>query len=100
MKGKAKIPVPLNQRVTFKVLLQKRRRLQVPRVVRWQFKLETSQVMKVTLSVIGMVGTRESFFGRMHRDGSLVVPPLVVDLLKRDEPNLDGCALEVTLEPA
>jgi len=35
--------VPLTQKVSFKTMLQKSNRVQVPKVVRWQFKMEQEQ---------------------------------------------------------
>jgi hypothetical protein len=43
--------VPLTEAVSFKTLLQKGNRVQVPKLVRWQFKLETTQVLKVTVKI-------------------------------------------------
>lgn len=74
--------------------------MQVPRLVRWRFKLETHQVLKVSVSVVGLWGGRESFLAMMGKDGRIVVPKLVLALLKRDKPSLEGYVMEVTLEPS
>ena len=71
----------------------------MPRVIRWQFKLETTEVLKVTVSPVGLTGVRESFFGKMRKDGCITIPTLVLALLKKEKPSLEGYALEVTLEP-
>ena len=92
--------LPLNQSVTFKTVLQRQGRFQVPKIVRWQFKLEPTEVLQVTVSVVDLVSAQETFFARMLKDGRIVVPKLTLALLKGDEPSLEGCALEVTLEPA
>jgi hypothetical protein len=42
----------------------------------------------------------ESFLIKMRKDGRIAVPELVIALLKHDEPNLEGYAMEVTLKPA
>jgi len=92
--------LPLTQRVSFKTMLQKQNRLQVPRLVRWRFKLEASEVLRVTVTVVGSAGgERESFLARMQKDGRIVIPKFTLALLKRDEPSLEGYAMEVTLEP-
>ncbi len=71
----------------------------IPEMVRWQFKLEPSQVLKVTLSVEGSVGARQVFFAKMRKDGCITVPPLPEALLKQNELSLEGCPMEVMLEP-
>jgi hypothetical protein len=90
----------LNQRVTFKAPMRKRSRLQVPKIIREQFKLETTQNLKVTLTVCGAVGAKEIFLSKIRKDGSITVPLLTVAILKGAEPSLENHALEVTLEPA
>lgn len=92
--------MPLTQRVNFKTPLRKQNRLRVPRVVRGQFKLETSEVTKVTVSVAGTISVKESFFGKIRNDGYITAPAVVVALLKGDKLSLEGYVLEVTLEPA
>ncbi len=92
--------MPLTRRVTFKAILKKRDLLYVPKLIRWQYKLESSEILRVTVSVVGAMGLRESFLGKMHKDGRIAIPKLQVALLKCKEPSLEGFALEVTLEPA
>ena len=91
--------MPLNQNVIFKTALQKRGRLQVPKVIRWKYKLEPTDVFRVTVTIVGVLGVRESFLAKMHRNGRLVIPKLTMTLLKRNEPSLEGCVMEVILEP-
>jgi hypothetical protein len=74
-------------------------RLRVPRVVRGQFKLDETQVLRVTVSPVSLIGVREIFFGKMRKDGYIAVPAVVLALLKKDKPSLEGYAVEVTLEP-
>jgi hypothetical protein len=85
--------------VTFKTMLQKRDRLQVPKLVRWKCKLEQSEVLRVTITIVGALGFRESFLAKLHKDARIVVPKLTMALLKLDKPSLEGCIMEVTLEP-
>jgi bifunctional DNA-binding transcriptional regulator/antitoxin component of YhaV-PrlF toxin-antitoxin module len=91
--------LPLNHNVIYKTVLQKRGRLQVPKLIRWKYKLEPTEVLKVTVTVEGALGVRESFLATVHKDGRLVIPKLTMALLKCNEPSLEGCAMEVTLEP-
>ena len=46
--------MPLTERVDFKAVLQKGNRVQLPKLVRWRFKLETSQVLKVTVTAVNV----------------------------------------------
>jgi bifunctional DNA-binding transcriptional regulator/antitoxin component of YhaV-PrlF toxin-antitoxin module len=91
--------LPLDQRVVFKTILRKKNQLQVPNLVRRQFKLETSEVLRVTVSVTTLLRARESFLTRMHKDGRIVIPYSTIALLKHDKSSLDGYIIEVTLEP-
>jgi hypothetical protein len=73
--------------------------VQVPRLVRWKFKLETSEILKVRVSVLGLWGDSESFLATMTMDGRIVVPKMVIAILKRDKPSIESHVLDVTLEP-
>ncbi len=66
--------MPLTQRVTFKVVLPKNRQLQVPKIVRRQFTLEATETLKITVSVIGILGAKEVFFAKMFDDGRIFMP--------------------------
>jgi hypothetical protein len=99
-KKEAMFRLPLSQRVSFKTVLQKQNRLQVPKLVRWEYKLESSEVLKVTVTIVGFLGVRESFLVKMQKNGRIRIPDLTMALLKRDQPSLEGCVMEVTLEPA
>ena len=92
--------MPLTQRVTFKTTLKEKNLFRVPKLIRWQFKLDPSEILKVTVSIVGSVGVRESFFAKMYKDGRVHVPQVPLALLKHYEPNIENSALEVTLEPA
>jgi len=80
-------------------MLQKQNRLQVPKLVRWEYKLEASDVLQVTVNIIGLLGVREQFLAKMQKDGRIAIPKLTMPLLMRDEQRLEGYAMEVTLEP-
>ena len=94
--------LPLTGAVEFRAVLQKGNRVQVPRLVRWEFKLETSQVLMVTVDCVDRYIQKECFFGRMNEDGRITVPKLALDLLQRrlDTQSLVGWALRVRLEPS
>jgi hypothetical protein len=96
--------VPLTEVVSFKALLQKGNRVQVPRLVRWQFKLEATQVLRVTVKIeTEFSSVSESFFGRMGGDGRITVPWLALVLLQKRanaDKSLTGYVFEVKIEPA
>ncbi|MDI6846963.1 MAG: hypothetical protein QMD13_09455 [Candidatus Bathyarchaeia archaeon] len=92
--------LPLTRSVSFKAVLQKGNRIQIPRLIRWQFKLEPEQVLKVEVAPEGAIGIREEFFARMNKDGRIKIPKLILELLEDAvETSLVGYALEVSLEP-
>jgi len=74
--------------------------LQVPNVIRWEFKMEKGEALKVTVNVVGLFSNTESYWTKMRKDGRITVPKLVLALLKQKETSLEGYTMEVTLEPA
>ncbi len=93
--------MPLNQNVTFKTRLQKQNRLQIPKLVRSKYKLESSEILKVTVAFQpGMVMIRETFFTKMYKSGRIHIPDLTITLLKCNRQSIEGQAIEVTIEPA
>ena len=89
----------MSESVTFKAVLQSGGKVQVPRLVRWQYKMEPDQVLTVIVSGTEFLSS-ESFVGRMRRDGRLTIPKLILKVLSGEkEGNLEGCVLEITLEP-
>ena len=91
--------MPLSRKVNFKTTLKNRNLLQIPNVVRWEFKMEKDQALKVTVNVVGLFSNTESYLTKMRKDGRITVPKLVLALLKQKESSLEGYAMEVTLEP-
>jgi hypothetical protein len=92
--------VPLTQKVSFKTMLQKGNRVQVPRVVRWQFKMDTEQVLKVNVIAVNLWSGWQIFYAKMGKDGRITIPKLQRELLKGREQDLAGYVMDVTLEPA
>ena len=90
----------LTEKVSFQAMLQRGNRLQVPRVVRWHFKLESDQVLKVTVSCREMCLIGQQFYTTMSKDGRIGVPKLILSVLARYKPSLEGYAIQVTLEPS
>jgi hypothetical protein len=94
------VSLPLTESVSFKVKLQVGNRFQAPRLVRWQFRLEPSQLLKVQVRLVGAFGMREDFLARMSQDGRITIPRLIAELLTEEgEDSLVGYALEVALLP-
>ena len=94
--------VPLTGSVEFRVVLPKGNRFQVPKLVRWEFKMEPGQVLRVRVGRANVYGQNEYFFGRMSRDGRITIPKLTVDLLQEDfdGKSLVGSVLKVQLGPS
>ena len=95
--------MPLTERVDFKAVLQKGNRVQLPKLVRWRFKLETSQVLKVTVTAVNVFGGWETFYCRMDKSGRITIPKLALKQLqsgRRDLQSLTGAVMEVRVEPA
>ncbi len=94
--------MPLTERVGFKARLQRGNRVQLPKLIRWRYKLESGQVLRVTVSVLGAWGGFETFYGRMDKSGRVTIPRLTLELLCtriHGEPNLAGAVMEVRVEP-
>jgi bifunctional DNA-binding transcriptional regulator/antitoxin component of YhaV-PrlF toxin-antitoxin module len=94
--------LPLTRTVEFRAVLQRGNRVQVPKLVRWEFKLEPSQVLRIRVGRVSVYGRSEYFFGRMSKDGRITVPKLTVDLLEAmfEGESLVGKVLEVQLAPS
>jgi len=74
--------VPLTEFVKLKAVPQKGNRVQLPKLVRWRFKFESGQVLKVTLAVANSFGAWETFYARMDKSGRITIPKLTLLLLK------------------
>ena len=90
--------MPLTESVSFKAILQKGDRIQIPRLLRWQFKLEPTQILEIQVTLEGSFN-EEEFLGRMNNDGRITIPKLIMNLLKEDEENLEGHVFRVMLTP-
>jgi hypothetical protein len=53
--------VPLTERAEFKTVLQRCNSLQVPKLVRWKYKLESTQTLKVPVWDRSVIGGWETF---------------------------------------
>jgi len=85
--------------VSFKARLQRGNRVQVPKYVRWHYKLEPTQILEVTVSIHGAWRDPQSFLTRISKDGRILIPWLTIALFKDGKPNLDNHVAEVRLTP-
>lgn len=58
--------MPLTNGVSFNTKLQKRDHIQIPRLIRWQYKLELDQILSVKVS--GRLFVREQFLAKISGD--------------------------------
>ena len=91
--------MPLTEPVTFKTRLQIGNRVQVPKYVRWHYKLETSQILEVSIKFHNNFHFAETFLSRISKDGRIVIPKLTITLFKDGRSSLGNYIAEVTLKP-
>jgi hypothetical protein len=89
--------MPLTHRVTFKRPLEGCNKIQVPKLIRWQFKLEPDQVLHVGIAGFGRGW--EYFYSKMGKDGRIYIPKATMFAASGKTENAAGCLIEVTLEP-
>ncbi|HEX7482318.1 MAG TPA: hypothetical protein VF350_02480 [Candidatus Bathyarchaeia archaeon] len=94
--------MPLTVKVTFEAVLEKGKRLQIPKLIRWQFKMEQNQVLRVGVSPKGIWGVGFKFFyAKMDKQGRILIPKLTLALMaNKENPNLEGYIFDVWLEAA
>ena len=92
--------MPLTRSVLFKAVVQKGRRIQIPRLVRWQFKLDPGEVFHVTVWLVGRI-VSESFYAKMTSDGRITIPKLEAGIFAAgvQKETLIGCVVSVRLSP-
>jgi bifunctional DNA-binding transcriptional regulator/antitoxin component of YhaV-PrlF toxin-antitoxin module len=73
--------------------------VQVPKYVRWHYRLESTQILEVTVSILGVWRPPQSFLSRISKDGRIVIPKLAIALFKDGKFNLDNPVAEVRLDP-
>jgi hypothetical protein len=78
----------------------RRNLIQIPQLYRWRYKLETKQILRVTVNIAGLWSNRETFLTQMHKDGRITIIDPVMSRLKGDESTLEGYDMDVTIEPA
>jgi hypothetical protein len=93
--------MPLTRRIYFNAILQKHNRIAVPKLMRWQFKMEADQILKVGVKLEAPFKATQNFYAKMSKDGRILIPMLTLALTSQEEkPDLAGHIFEITLEPA
>ncbi len=81
-------------------MLQKANTVQVPKLIRLRFKVESDQALKVGVNFLGLHKGWQFFYAKVRKDGRVSVPKLILNLLEDEKTSLADYALEVMLEPA
>jgi len=92
--------MPLTQRVDFQAALRRSNRVQIPKLICWQFKMDADQVLKVGVKVPNTFKGWQFFYSKMLKDGRITVPKIVLSNLGDDTANFLGRIVEVMIEPA
>ncbi len=92
--------MPLTEKVTFTVNLQSKNTVQIPKLVRWRFKMESDQALKAGINFLGLHKGWQFFYAKMRKDGRITVSKLILSLFQDEKTSLAGCPLEATIEPA
>ena len=80
--------------------------VQIPKIIRWKFKLEPDQALKVTIVpvhtlICGFAGG-EAFYAHMSKDERITLPLIIRALLhnsRSQHPIIAGIPLQVRIEP-
>jgi bifunctional DNA-binding transcriptional regulator/antitoxin component of YhaV-PrlF toxin-antitoxin module len=73
--------------------------VQIPKYIRRHYKLEPTQILEVTVSILGAWRPPEIFLSRISKDGRIVIPKLTITLFKDGKPNINGYVADVGLAP-
>ena len=94
--------MPLTRSVRFKAAIGKGNRIQIPTLIRWEFKLEPTQLLTISVRLFDL-GIEETFYTKMNKDGRITIPKINAELIKTQLPKeatLSQYAFEITLRPA
>ena len=69
------------------------------KLIRWLYKLEPTQVLKVGFNVPGTLGWWEFFYAKMEKSGKIFIPKIAQSYWIREGKSLAGLIVEVTLDP-
>ena len=91
--------MPIIEKVSFKTMLERGNRIQIPELIRWQFKVETNQMLNVGVNDLNTQSGWQFFYAKMKKDERILIPLLITRLLQENESKITGHILEVTIEP-
>ena len=92
--------MPLTEMIKFQTVLEKGNRLQIPKLIQTQFKMDRMQVLKVTINTLSFGGEMQLFYAKMDKQGRLFVPRLQLARLTRNvSQQLANPVFSVTIEP-
>ena len=94
--------MPLTCLVRFKAAIGKGNRIQIPTLIRWEFKLEPTQLLTISVRLFGG-GIDETFYTKMNKDGRITIPKINAEVIKTQLPKeatINEYAFEITLRPA
>jgi len=83
--------LPLTRDEEFLAKVQKGNRIQVPRLIRWMYRLDPGEILMA--EVQAGIGNYKTFYAQLNRDGRFTVPKIIVEELKVEP----GHTVEVTL---
>ena len=89
--------MPLTGRVEFKRPLEACYKVQIPKIIRWKFKLESDQVLRVGVGGLGR--GYEYFYARMGKDGRIFIPKAVLFAASGNNENLARYLIDIIIEP-
>ncbi len=74
-------------------------RVQVPKLIRWEFKLEPTQVLRVGVNAANLGRGWQFFYSKMTKGGFITIPKIALSRIQKENENLIGHPFEITLEP-
>jgi hypothetical protein len=89
----------LTRKITFRGMLQIGDRVQIPNAIRWEFKLESDQLLKIGFSVPNNFRGWQFYFAKMEKAGRISIPEAILSQWEQERASLSGCIVEITLEP-
>jgi len=73
--------MPLTLQLTFKAIIGKGNRIHIPTLIRWEFKIEPTQILTISVRQFE-VGIQETFFAKMNKDGRITIPKIDAEIIK------------------
>lgn len=67
---------------SFKAKLEKSRRIRIPALIRWKYKIKPGMVLHIEVSPAEHPLNYERFFARLRKDGRFTVPKVYAETLE------------------